>query len=244
MESPYDKDRTHFLKIQIEQLTKLKHSLSQITFVVNDNPEEDDNYKQFVENLPDNINGTPLVVIRRENKGMMFGVWFHVCELYGTKFDYLLISEDDYAPASHHFDQTYLKAIKGKNNCGFLCPKTGSVNVKFFEDNYGPWPECLSKPEGRFRVPTCVIGLIPSRILCHLLKKHDDLLYSEENYNEIDQGLVFYAMNAEGYEIYEMGECKHIVLRNKSKTELRKLHHYGNGPVIFAPTQWIEQENK
>ena len=225
MEDAYTKDRTHFLKIQIAQLKKHKsHDLSQITFVINHNPDEDENYKQFVNNIPKEINGIPIEVLRRENKGRMFGVWFHVCKTYGNKFDHYFVTEDDYAPVSDDFVEPFLSAFKKEKKCGFMCPKiirhTNNVNVPLF-----------------------VIGVISSECLVSLFEKHNNLLCIEIGYEEIDRGLIFYTMNEENYSINQLRNYSNYCLMHECLEEKHcHFKRYGNGPLLFAPTLYIERQ--
>jgi hypothetical protein len=247
MEPDYKEDRTHFLKLQLQQLRKHKNSLSQITFVINHNPEEDDNYKRFVDNLPKEINGTPLVVLRRANVGMMFGVWFHVSQIYGETFDYYLVTEDDYVPTLNDFDDVFLSRM---DDYDLLFSKIRKIPKDFWETYYGNWPTYLSIPEGQFVVPVCVIGLISSKCLVSLFNKHGELLSAETDYPNVDKGLIFFALNSEGYRIGELSGYGVKILTHRRSTHHNHqsdkwfCHVIGNGPMIFSTTAAIESEQK
>ncbi len=215
MEESYREDRTHFLRIHIEQLKKHKSSLSQITFVINHNPDEDENYKQFVNDIPKEINGTPVEVLRRDNSGMMFGAWFYVCQIYGDQFDHYFVTEDDYAPISDDFAAPFLSAFNKEENCGFMCPKTNRNNL-----------------------PKFVIGVISRDCLTSL--KHN---CNEVGYEEIDQGLIFHIMNEEGRTVSQLDNYSNYCLMHEhSKEKPWYFKLYGKGPALFAPTLYIEHQ--
>jgi len=246
MEESYEKDRTHFLKMQLQQLLKCKNSLSQITFVINHNPDEDVNYKRFVKNLPKKVNGVPLVVLRRENVGMMFGVWLHICETYGEEFDCHFVTEDDYVPTFDNFDQIFLSQMSEK--CGFVCPKAMPTSVRFWKPCFDSWPEFLedtkpnSEPNQRpIFVPTgCVIGLLSNEAVHCLLDKYGKDLYEycKADYEIVDRGLIFCALHANGYSVKRLTGCYRTTFLDAD----RKFDTYGDkGPLILAPTLFVER---
>ena len=118
---PYAEDRTYYLRAQLKSLEKLEHRLDQITVVVPKNPNEPNNYTQFVESLPDFIGETKLVVIRRENYGQSYGSYSHVYEKYRSQFDYYIFVEDDYIFVKDNFDTELVINHRSMHNCGFLC---------------------------------------------------------------------------------------------------------------------------
>lgn len=245
MEPDYDKDRTHFLKIQLQQLQKYENSLSQITFVINHNPDEDEDYKKFIEDLPKEVNGVPLVVLRRENIGMMFGVWLHVCETYEKNFDYYFVTEDDYVPTLDNFDKIFLSQMSEK--CGFMCPQIALTSIKFWLcKNY--WPNFgLPMPKECVKVAIYVVGLISSEALCCLLKKYGKSLYEhgKDNYNLIDCGFIFCAFHNEGYDIDQLYGYKSNILHHKhSNDKPWGFKNYGNGPLIFSSSLKVEITNR
>lgn len=245
MEPAYDKDRTHFLKIQLQQLQKHENSLSQITFVINHNPDEDENYKKFIDDLPKEVNGVPLVVLRRENIGMMFGVWLHVCETYGKDFDYYFVTEDDYVPVLDNFDKIFLSQMSEK--CGFMCPQIALTSIKFWSTYHDSWPDYgLPIPKTRIQVAVYVAGLISSEALCYLLKKYGRALYEygQDDYKLIDRGFIFCAFHNEGYNIDQLyGYKSNILYHRHSNDKPWEFRNYGNGPLIFASSLKVDEIN-
>lgn len=242
MEYNYKKDCTHFLKIQIEQLNKNKNSLSQITLVINHNPNENRNYEQFINNLPQEINGVPLVILRRENTGMMFGAWFHAYKKYND-FDYYFVTEDDYVPVIDNFDTIFSSSIN--ENCGFLCPKTTSVMVNNLENKLGFCPKLSNFKYKSLKVPTYVVGIIPNKCFDIILKKYDNFIFNGIDYQEIDKGLIFYAMNAENYTIDQLCGYKNCVLRHRHSAQKPwEFEMHGTGPLVFVPSLYLEMKKQ
>ena len=88
-------------------------------------------------------------------------------------------------------------------------------------------------------VPLCVIGIIPRKCISDISKYVN--LCNENATEETDRGLIFYAMNAEGYTINQLKEYSSYVLLHKHSIEKPwKFETYGKGPLIFAPTLYTE----
>ncbi|MBC8551133.1 MAG: hypothetical protein H8D23_15925 [Candidatus Brocadiales bacterium] len=115
----YDADKTFYIKAQLKQLTKLKHSLDQITFVVNDAPEQAE-FVKYLNRMPDNLNGVPIIVLHRPNIGMSYGAWAHTYEKYGREFENYIIMEDDYMPCIDNFDTELFDMMIDKK-VDYLC---------------------------------------------------------------------------------------------------------------------------
>lgn len=119
IDNAYITDPLYYIKANVAQLTKLTHSLDQITFVVNDNGNE--TYNNYMGSLSD-IGETKVKVLFRENLGMSYGAWAHAYETYGTEFDYYIFMEDDYVPNLDNFDNV-LKDMLLEKDLDFLCGK-------------------------------------------------------------------------------------------------------------------------
>lgn len=108
----YAKDRAHFVNAHIEQMSKLQaNKISTIIFVLND--------PKFAINVPKEIAGKEVRVLRRNNVGMSYGAWDHAYQTYKNEFDNYFFIEDDYIPTLDHFDNIFLK--KMRNNTGYVC---------------------------------------------------------------------------------------------------------------------------
>jgi hypothetical protein len=117
----YHRDLTFYVKNHLKSLEVLKHDLSQITLAVNASRVEPKYFTDYISELPDNINGTPLVVIRRHNKGQSYGAYSDAFLKYGNNFDYFIFIEDDYIFVQDNFDQILLQMYNSAQDCGFLC---------------------------------------------------------------------------------------------------------------------------
>jgi len=127
----YENDRACFLRRHLEKLTKLNHNLSQITVAVPHNPDESSKFDAYIKSLPDNLAGTPLQVLHRDNKGQSYGSYSDVYAQHRDNFDYYIFIEDDYIPSQDNFDKELITIFNEKPNCGYLCSL-------FLDNEYGP----------------------------------------------------------------------------------------------------------
>jgi hypothetical protein len=114
-------DTTYYLKKQIEHLTRYKHNLSQITFVVAECDQETSDYTNFLNNLPDRIQKASVKVHRKPNYGWSYGSYSEAYGIYRNQFDYYILLEDDYVVCTDHFDDEMIHMMMRYPNCGYLC---------------------------------------------------------------------------------------------------------------------------
>ncbi len=119
-------DRAWFLKKQVEQLSKLKHNLTQITFVIPEYKAEPLSFSDYVKVLPTHIGTAEVVVYRRPNVGMSYGSFSDVYNHYGDEFDYYFFLEDDYFFVENNFDKTFIEEMESRKDCGYLCMHMGN----------------------------------------------------------------------------------------------------------------------
>jgi hypothetical protein len=119
---PHRKDNLYYLKEHLRLLNKYKHELSQITIVAPDNPNESKEIEEFLEiGYKDLLQGTPIEVLRRENKGHSYGSYSYAYSKFRKNFDYYILVEDDYFFPINQFDSVLVSLFKKRENCGFLC---------------------------------------------------------------------------------------------------------------------------
>lgn len=116
----YVQDRTAFVQKHLQSLRALRHSLSRITFVIADNPEEPKEYRAWIRNLPKYIQGAPVDVLERPNVGFSYGGYSDVFSRHRTEPDYYLFVEDDYIFRADDFDKTMVGEMERTPRCGFL----------------------------------------------------------------------------------------------------------------------------
>jgi len=134
--------------------------LTQITIMNNLNPDETPQYREFLNNLPKDILGIPVVLIDRQNIGYSFGSFSHAYELYRKNFDYYWFTEDDYWPTQKGFDKIAYDMIQerdeqnkqnGKPPVGWLCmmatPWAWPVNGVQVTKDHAAAPHGLAKSE-------------------------------------------------------------------------------------------------
>lgn len=118
--------RTFYLEKQVEQLSSLKHNLSQITFVVPNYEQQPKEYTDFLNSLPSKIRETPVVVEHRPNVGMSYGGFNHCYVKWRQEFEYYFFLEDDYFFVKDDFDKIFIEEIEQYPNCGYLCMNKGN----------------------------------------------------------------------------------------------------------------------
>lgn len=109
-----------YLRKQIASLSTFHHSLSQITFVINtdyDN-EESDEFKKVVSEIPAFLGKAKVEILRRGNAGCSFGAFSHVANIYKDAFDYYYFLEDDGIFLANNFDAKLLEQME--SDCEML----------------------------------------------------------------------------------------------------------------------------
>lgn len=183
----YVGDRPVFLRKQLESLKTLKHSISQITIVVNENKEEPARYREFLKSLPSSIGGAEVVLMERPNVGYSYGAYSDVFQRFGTTFDYYMLMEDDYLFTRDDFDKEMVVNMETNPKRGFLSfalrdgtrswivgraaqvPVHGPVIAKNV-DRYSP---------DTFQYPLVCVGLMRSAAMADMWAKFGQLPYSK-----------------------------------------------------------------
>jgi len=134
----YEADRAAYLKLQLDYLSKLDHSLSAIVFANNLAECQSKRYKgylSFYNDIPTEINGCPVKKIQQPNRGMSYGLFSLACETYKDEFDYYIFMEDDVVLIRDNFDRDLVSQHKRMGQPGFLCaymdPMDGHAAVSF-----------------------------------------------------------------------------------------------------------------
>ena len=144
-----------YLKKHIGQLQKLKHNLTQITIVVPHNPDEPEDFREYLNSLKDIV-----VLDKSENVGASYGCWSWTYLKYKNKFDYYIFMEDDYYFIEDNFDKTMVEMYESSYNCGYLC---GFVSKK----SSTHWPGNSN-------------GIISSKVFDEYHKKAGGFLFDSE----------------------------------------------------------------
>ena len=79
----YEKDRTHYIRKVIHKLSRIKHHLDQITFVIPGNPEEPENFTEFIKGVPVEIKGARVEVIRTKYVPVSYEAYYEVGGMLG-----------------------------------------------------------------------------------------------------------------------------------------------------------------
>ncbi len=116
-----DADPPFYLRKHIAALEDYKHSLTQITVVLPYNPNEPPAYREYLDQLPETIQGAKVVIFERLNVGLSYGSFSDCYAAYRTEFDYYFFMEDDYIFTQNHFDEINLQVMIENPQCGYLC---------------------------------------------------------------------------------------------------------------------------
>ena len=109
----------NYLKIHIENISKYKNNLSQITImapIVKNNNKHINYYD--IKNFELAIK-CPITIIECENFGCSYGQWLKSYEIFNKNFDFYIFVEDDYCPYKDNFDQILVNELI-KKNCDYL----------------------------------------------------------------------------------------------------------------------------
>tara|TARA_R110002153_G_scaffold99875_1_gene235654 strand:- start:54 stop:995 length:942 start_codon:yes stop_codon:yes gene_type:complete len=116
------KDRFECLNKQITYLSKIEHNLNKIFFVFNLDLEHLAYINTINDIVPKKIQGTPVEIIFRENKGFSYGAWNDVFEQNRNNFDYFIFNEDDYVFVKDNFDKYLINKFNSYPDAGYICP--------------------------------------------------------------------------------------------------------------------------
>lgn len=108
-----------YLKIHLNKLFSLQHSLAQVT-VVRPLGSDDPGYYDIDPFIKDKI-----VIIDRPANDRSYGQFIYAHQQFGHQFDASILMEDDYVPNIHNFDRELIRIMQEKN-CDYLCGKYGS----------------------------------------------------------------------------------------------------------------------
>ncbi len=117
------------LSTHLEYLSKLKHSLAQITIMKptkHDKPKYDDYYIKMQQALDECKFSCPVIIVESDFYTLYsYGQWLHAYELYRNQFDYYIFVEDDTVGAIPNFDLILMNFFKTRvpNQLGYLCTK-------------------------------------------------------------------------------------------------------------------------
>lgn len=116
----YVNDRSVFIETHINSLFKYENAVDHITIVINDNPEEPKEFRNYINSLPSKLNGKTIEIIRRPNVGYSYGCYSDVFAKYRLQFDNYILMEDDYCYAIDNFDRIMFDKAYANKKVGFV----------------------------------------------------------------------------------------------------------------------------
>lgn len=111
-ETAYDRNRDLYLHRQLDSLQRLRHDLTEILIVLN---EDGDNPIT----VPEQIRNTRVRLLRRPNQGLSYGAFEYGVQ--NTDSEYVMLVEDDYQFTIDNFDHMMVERIESFPKPGFLC---------------------------------------------------------------------------------------------------------------------------
>jgi len=114
-------DPAFYLKQHMKSLRLLRHSLDQITVMVPENFNEPPEFREFLNEIPRQVQNASVVVMERPNVGMSYGSMSDCYAKYRTEFDYYFFMEDDYVFTLDDFDKLHTDVMEADEKCGYLC---------------------------------------------------------------------------------------------------------------------------
>lgn len=147
-----------YLKAQIEQLSKIKHNLDQITIIKPLGSDDPDYYDIK------NTTGKPIVILERPTNDRAYGQFLFAHD-NEPGFDYYILVEDDYLPNIDGFDSILIELLNEKQ-ADYLC------------GSYGP------VPGGSVDVPRHNIGIIKGSALNYIIAETPDWKFHPNGEND------------------------------------------------------------
>lgn len=181
----YIKNRAIFLQEHFKQLQILSHSISQITVVVNHNPEEPPEFRDFLNSLPPTVRHAQVVLIERPNVGFSYGGYSDVFAKYRTSFSHYILMEDDYTYVMDDFDAIMMQKMEDANKCGFVSFWNAQGTKKQMLDRLPKMKNNLLMAEAiekyfpeEFYYPRIALGLMNSKMLDDVYTHYGTLPYA------------------------------------------------------------------
>lgn len=218
-----------YVEKHIEQISKLKNNLSQISIGNPTNPSKRPEFEDFLKSLKQ-VSGVPVVVHDVHNIGRSYGQWARIYEKYRCQFDYYIFVEDDYAPVLDNFDSVLIDMYE-EQKCGFLCgmifDETGRYGMRTDQKHAGVTNGIAS---------SAALEQVRDMFCClpHDMGEYANgqILFSK---GFIDAGL-------ELGEYIQSGEYRCLYYQHNK--EIRIYGPNKNGKDIFSPKQIIGNENE
>ena len=211
-----------YVKKHIEQISKIKNNLTQISIGNPDNASKRQEFQEYLDSLKE-VSGVPIVVHDFPNIGRSYGQWSRIYDLYRDKFDYYIFVEDDYVPTLDNFDKVLIDMYE-KENCGFLCglilDKTGRYGIKCDQKHAGVTNGIASSKS---------LEKVRQRFCC---LPHD---FGEYNNGQVLFSMGFLDSGLSLEEYIKSGEYRCLYYQHNQYIRI-----YGpnkNGKDIFVPTQ-------
>jgi hypothetical protein len=209
------------LSRHINGLKKLQYGLiSQITIMVPHNANESIDYTRYIDKLPQDINGVPLVVRRRHNVGLSYGSFSDCYNEFRDKTPFYMFMEDDYEFRIDHFDKALMDIMGNEEHrVGYVCGRAYTIPGVY------PWHAGMS------------CGLIRSRALLDVWNHNGRLPHADNcDYNDNQmkgQVGLSQAMIMWGWGVIDVGSRYHVGFRHVDDS----LALYGSGKeAILWPT--------
>jgi hypothetical protein len=185
----YINDRHIFIQKHLERLSQLKHSIDQITMVINHNPDEPKCFRDFINALPTHMGTTKIEILDRPNIGYSYGAYSDAFNKY-RDFKYYMLMEDDYTFTIDDFDSILLSKLESDPKYGFasfwLCKSTKREMLERIDKldvkDKKPTIDTINKffPD-KFVYPRIMVGLVRNEVLTAIWNEFNELPYSRGN---------------------------------------------------------------
>ena len=209
-----------YIKRQVESLRFLNHNLHTIIFVIN--KDGDGLYEKAKDFIPNEIKGSKVEILYRDNIGLSYGAYNFVYEKYREKFEYYIFIEDDYIFVQHNFDRHMTRMFQDISNCGYLCGRTGEVIGGGRTSFHG----------------SISSGIASSRVLENVYQREGMLPYDDED-GVIGQVLFTQSFWRNGFVLSGFGD-KYGVIYNVADGGFK--YFDCDKPIMYLPQQYLESE--
>lgn len=213
--APNIADRTSFLRAHIHALETLPHSLDQVTVVLAQGVEGDDNdgdpvAEEFAQSLKE-IAGVPVEILLRPNTGMSYAGWNLAHQTFGDAFTHYVVVEDDYVPFQPNFDSFLVRISEQRESV--VCSLTEDTQTLAVISN----------------------GIIPERVWRRVA-------FTEARRNEDSQVLWSNAFHAAGYPIEEYLKLYSAPFWSCTRRVPGIVRWYGHPSLapLFVPVQALD----
>lgn len=226
----FNRDRTYYVKRQIETLNEFRHRVDKIIFNFNLEVEHYNLFNEVLKIIPSKIGYSEVEINIRQNKGFSYAAFSEIYLSKRNKFDYFIFNEDDYVLVQNDWDKYLVEKFESLPNAGYLCPIVREPNE--WNDNK--------------RFAGHSFGISRNDILSKVIDNFGKLPHSLENDYKLQERVQIDFTNVYeqiGYKIYDIREDYRVpfAMTQPQDPEIHR-HFWWNDKDLIVPILFLNNQ--